>query len=76
MSAILPVLSGSAGEPEKSLVHERGGLERVTWRLSGHLRRCQFTKLVINDWKKLLNGLLLALVNTIKDMGQLAHTEV
>ena len=45
MGAVLPLDIFGVGQPEESLVHKRGGLQRVTSTLSAELASRDFTQI-------------------------------
>jgi hypothetical protein len=54
-------------------VHERGGLKRLPFGLSGHLCRGKPPQLLIYKGQELLGGLRITLSRTVQDDGDLIH---
>ena len=75
MSAAVPTGRTTADEPQPGFVDQGCGLERVARRFPGHFMRRQFAQLFINQREQFLGRPLIALLDALEDLGDIAHAE-
>ena len=73
MPSVLPALLIVGAEAQPDLVDKRGGLERVSGRLGGHLIGSQLAQFFVDGGQQLLGGLGIALLNRVQDARDFAH---
>jgi len=54
MPTVLPVNVLNVHQFEECFMNERGGLKRVTWRLTRHVEARELAKLSVDEWRKLV----------------------
>ena len=58
-----------ADQPQICFVDQRGGIERLSGRLRGHLRRGEFPQFVIHEGQQIRGGLNVAFLRRFKHEG-------
>lgn len=75
LGASFPALLLFARQPQPSLMHERGGLQRLAGLLDGHLVRGEPPQLIINQREQFFGGVGITLLNTVEDARHVAHDQ-
>jgi hypothetical protein len=77
MAAMVPLLiRGLANQSKIGLVHQGGGLERLTRLFLGHPLRGELAKLVIDQGQELLGGEWIAPMNLFQNPRHFIHRVV
>src|SRR6266446_1558683 len=73
MRAVCKLRLFVAGQAKPSFVNQRRGLERLTRRFVGHLRRRELAQLLIHQREQFVGGVGVALLDGRQDMSDVAH---
>ena len=73
MGAAIPLLVFVADEPQPGFMHQRGGLQRLSGCFVRHLRRRQLAQLLIDQREQIPGGLLVAVLDRVEDLRDVAH---
>src|SRR5688572_6678543 len=73
MRAVLPRLRARIHQFEPHLVHECRRLKSMAGRFGGHLVRGQASQFIVNNGQQFVRGSGIALLNSGKDVGDVAH---